>query len=183
MLRTHSPVRLRPLNRHAIRPMADPWTIPKRCDHWIGLRSSMTREIERIMGAPPRVHRLYEGPDGLSPWEAEILELSPRSRVYAREIALVTSGETAMLARSLTAMDDPVAGVLRRLHRAPLAEVLFSDARWHRAAEPIPLRWTTASARSGMIVGRACLWLRERGRGRVLVEEYFLPPLTARGPA
>jgi len=163
--------------------MADLWTIPKRYDHWVGLRSSMTREIERVMGDAPRVHRLYEGPDELSPWEAEILELPRRSRVYAREIALVTSGETAMLARSLTALDDPVAGVLRRLHRAPLAEVLFSDARWHRAAEPIPLRWRTASPRDGMFVGRACLWHRERARGRVLVEEYFLPPLTARRPA
>ena len=75
----------------------------------------MTREVERALGARPVVRLLHEGPDGLSAWEAGALTLPRRSRAYAREIALVVRGRPVMLARSLSPMADPMAGVLRRL--------------------------------------------------------------------
>lgn len=151
--------------------------IPDSYRSWIGLNSSMTREIGRVLGVPPEVVPLHEGSDRLSRWEAEWLGVPARRPAYAREVALTVKGELAMLARSLTDPDDPMAGVLRRLQRTPLAEVLFQDSRWQRQGEPVPLLWRAGSV---AIYGRACLW-RRRGRrpGRVLVEEYFLAPLLA----
>ncbi len=137
----------------------------------------MTREIGRVLGKRPEVHLLKEGPDRVTRWEAERLGLPARGRAYAREVALTVQVQLALLARSLADPDDPVAGVLRRLQRTPLAEVLFQDSRWQRQGAPLQLRWR---AGSGIVYGRACLWQR-RGRqpGRVLVEEYFLAPLLA----
>jgi chorismate-pyruvate lyase len=160
-----------------IRPVALSSLVPGSCLPWIRLNSSMTREIGRALGKHPEVHLLKEGPDRISRWEAEQLGLPARGRAYAREVALTVQGQLALLARSLADPDDPVAGVLRRLQRTPLAEVLFQDSRWQRKGAPLPLRWR---AKSGVIYGRACLWQR-RGRqpGHVLVEEYFLAPLLA----
>ncbi len=160
-----------------IRPVALSSLVPSSCRPWIGLTSSVTREIGRALGRQPEVHLLKEGPDRASRWEAEQLGLPARGRVYAREVALTVEGQLALLARSLADPDDPVAGVLRRLQRTPLAEVLFQDSRWQRQGAPLPLRWR---AESRIIYGRACLWQR-RGRqpGCVLVEEYFLAPLLA----
>ncbi len=140
----------------------------------------MTREIEQHLGTRPEVRLLHEGPDTMSDWEAAMLGLSRRGRAYAREIALVADGRPVLLARSLSPMDDPVAGVLRRLQRAPLADVLFRDPRWRRTSPPITLRWRS---HVGVLPGRACLWQRQAAGGRVLVEEFFLAPLTGSFPA
>ncbi len=138
----------------------------------------MTREIGSVVGVPPEVVLLSEGSDRLSRWEAEWLRVPARRPAYVREIALTVQDELTMLARSVTAFNDPMANVLRRLQQTPLAEVLFQDSRWLRQGKPVPLLWR---ARPVAIYGRACLWQR-RGRhpGRVLVEEYFLAPLLAR---
>jgi chorismate-pyruvate lyase len=64
--------------------------------------------------------------------------------------------------------------VLRTLSNRPLAEVLFTDHRWHRISPPIPLLL------AGETHGRACLWQYGiRNRSRILVEEFFLPALIA----
>jgi chorismate-pyruvate lyase len=152
-------------------------SIPHSHRRWIELNSSMTREIGSVFGVPPEVVLLGEGFDRLSRWEADWLRVPARRPAYVREVALTVQGELAMLARSVTASNDPMADVLRRLKRTPLAEVLFQDSRWQRQGKPLPLLWRT---RPTTIYGRACLWQR-RGRhpGRVLVEEYFLAPLLA----
>ena len=155
--------------------------LPARYQAWIELPDALTAAISRVHGQRVHVEPSYEGTTRAAAWEAALLR-GWRSdnqwrRVYCREVALTLPGRTVVLARSLTAINDPSVAALRSLQRRPLAELLFHDPLWQRAAPPVALRWHRGA---DVIIGRASLWHRSGRRpGRLLVEEYFLDALFA----
>jgi chorismate lyase len=142
--------------------------------HWVDLSGSMTREIARVSGSPPDVKVNFEGPGRLAPWEAGILRLALRRRIWIREVALEINGEAVLLARTVTPISSPVMPMLQGLGGKPLAELLFTDPRWQRPGTPMPVRL----GGTGPLPGRAALWQYAGDhRSCLLVEEFFLPVL------
>ncbi len=136
----------------------------------------MTRTIAEVAGSQPQVALSYQGPDRLRAFEARALGAAVGHPVWAREIVLVVGEQDMLQARSVTTLDDPTLPMLKGLGHAPLAEVLFVDPRWRRPGAAQALAAQRAGATGQSLSGRQCLWQR-RGGGRLLVEEYFLPPL------
>lgn len=170
-----------PLDVRRVRPQPS-CLVPPGIDSWVSLSGSMTRAVTAVCGCRPEVLPLFEGPGEAAPWERRVLG-SRQRRVYLRQIALIVDGAEMIQARTVALLGDPALVMLRRLGRAPLAEVLFSDERWRRPGPPIPLTVkTVGGGRPAPAWGRACLWQFSGSHGgRVLVEEYFLPALLQRG--
>ena len=134
----------------------------------------MTRAIARHCGSRPRVVIHRSAPDRSSLWEAQLLRLRSRQRVFAREISLEIDSQAVLNARSITPLGGSIESRLRGLGNMPLAELLFADPLWKRLTGPIVL-----AGRHGLSPpGRVCIW-RYHGRhpGNLLVAEYFLPEL------
>jgi chorismate-pyruvate lyase len=168
-----------PLDAHRARPKPA-YLMPPEIEAWVTLPGSMTRTVTRLCGRPPEVRPLYEGPGDAAPWERRILRIHMH-RVYLRKIALVVDGTEVIRARTVARLDDPALDMLRRLGRAPLAEVLFSDERWQRPGPPVPLQ-VKRTGPEAPTWGRGCLWQRTGSPGgQVLVEEYFHPALLRHG--
>lgn len=161
------------------RILLSPAALPVEYAPWVNLPGSMTLEIEQRLGTRPEVLPTREAPDRPAPWEAALLETRTRT-VYAREVVLSVGLVSVLHARTLTLNGDPAVTTLRKLKRTPLAQVLFLDDRWQRSGRPVPLLMRSTA---GAFYGRASLWKHTNARGsRLLVEEYFLPPLTRSPP-
>ena len=137
----------------------------------------MTRAVARHCGSRPQVVVHRSAADRSQLWEAKLLRLEARQRVFAREISLQIDGRSVLDARSVTTAGGAIEARLRGLGNKPLAELLFEDPLWQRLTGPLPL----AGRNQQSPPGRVCVW-RYRGRqpGTLLVAEYFLPELLAR---
>jgi len=145
---------------------------------WVSVPDSMTRAIADTLGRQPEVTIRLEGPSRPNVLERRLLALGTGSRVQTREISLSVAGQSVLIARSITPMKSAVVPQLKGLGRKPLAELLFQDPRWQRQRRPLAIHCANTA-----LPGRACVWeYQGRRRGRLLVEEYFLPVLLARSP-
>lgn len=151
--------------------------IPPAARIWVDVPGSMTAAIGKFLGQAPEVEPVREGPSRGALWESLLLD-SGRRTLYAREVVLSVKARPVLLARTLTLLDDPAVRVLRQLQRQPLAEVLFRDRRWQRVFPPFALEMRDRARR---VPGRVSLWWnRATPHSRLLVEEFFLPPLLTR---
>jgi chorismate-pyruvate lyase len=144
---------------------------------WITEPGSMTQAIASHCGGRPQVVVHKSALDRSSLWEAQLLRLKSRQRVFTREISLQVDGRSVLNARSVAVAGGAIEARLRGLGNKPLAELLFEDPLWQRQTGPLGL-----AGRSGHSPpGRVCVW-RYRGRqpGNLLVAEYFLPELLVR---
>jgi len=145
------------------------YRIPAIWQPWIYLAGSMTREIARVKGRQPTVALLYQGPDRLTHWEARLLGVKQRRRVYAREISLNIGAEPMLYARSVTALPSTLPSMLQGLGNKPLAEVLFTDPAWQRLQTPTAL----LSPGTEKPPGRASVWSYAGRSSHLLVTEFF----------
>lgn len=157
------------------------YLIPGALRGWIDLPGSMTREIARVSCSPPAVSLRFEGPGSPAPWEAQLLQLNQRRRVWIREISLDIADKAVLMARSVTCISSPVAPMLRGLGHKPLAELLFADPRWQRLQPPLPVCSNSLPLQpAGTLPGRTTVWEYAGKRSsRLLVSEFFLPALIA----
>jgi chorismate lyase len=112
----------------------------------------------------------YSGWQRARPDEADALGLPrPGQRIYVREVCVCRNGEPAVLARSVTT----VAGIrgpwkgLRRLGRAPLATLLWTDPRIRRGS----FEFTRLPLGTRPPARRSCFW---RGGQPLVVMEAFV---------
>ncbi|MDX1588668.1 MAG: chorismate lyase [Oleiphilaceae bacterium] len=135
-------------------------------------QGSLTRLLKQLSREGFRVRVLQQGMARPQPDEALFLGLTPRQRVWVREVQLEGDGQGWVRARTLV----PLATLrgpersLRQLGRRPLGSALFRRDPWQRA------RFVTGETPAG---GREPLWGRRsrfcrRGR-QLLVTEYFQP--------
>ena len=136
------------------------------------MQSSVTEAIAAHFGAPPTVRVHHSGPSALTTWEADLLGCDASTQAFARHITLDVGEHAVLAARTVTAWDDPMRTYLADLGDRPLGTLLFQGERWARASALIPLVEGTAT------FGRGARWHDAQSGGNLLVEEFFLTPLT-----
>ena len=148
---SHCSAAWRRINPHRVRILPAPDRRKSAYAHWLGLESSMTRELAWRFGAMPDVVPTFEGAGRLALWESALLG-TPARRGYVREVRLKVREMPVLAARTVSGFANPAVDVLRRLSNRSLAEVLFHDARWQRVPPTGPLLDPESQR-----VGRACI--------------------------
>ena len=151
--------------------LAEPTTVAADANlrRWSELTESMTATVAQHCQGPVSIRLLSAGIGTINSWERNSLHLSDEA--YVREIELSVGGIPRLIARSLAAAESPVAAYMQGLAERPLAELLYTDPAWKRAAETIYLQ-----APNGL-PGRGVLWCHHAHQQKLLVEEFFLPGL------
>ncbi len=144
--------------------------IPVIAEYWLWLTSSMTKAIAEKFGAMPTVTVLSENTEQVTATEARwFAQTEP---VFARHILLSIKNQPLVMARTVTPESSPDVAALQGLLERPLAELLFTDARWQRLGDLQPLQLDNG------LIGRSCLWQQTQTQNSgLLVEEFFLPEL------
>lgn len=138
---------------------------------WLQLTSSLTARLAQQFGSKPGLIVLGEGLEDGQPWEHGLLGAT--SPVYARHIALTVDNEPLVLARTVTTQGAGM-DALTQLRTRPLAELLFEDAAWRREATVQYLTLADSTP------GRGCYWHNRSLQAGLVVQEFFLPSLSAR---
>lgn len=130
----------------------------------------MTAKLSAQFSAPPGLTLLGEGLESGRRWEREAL--NAEKSIFARHIGLTVNEEPVVLARTVTL---PGAGMdaLTALQTRPLAELLFEDPEWRRGTAVQYLALEDGSP------GRGCHWRNDKLQAGLIVQEFFLPSLSA----
>ena len=129
----------------------------------------MTAAVAHHCRGQATVTLLQEGVGQAQHWERQHLNCA--DDVFVRHICLSVHGVPRLAARSLTANNSSVVGLMQGLGEQPLAQLLFSHPLWRRAADVEPLRSADG------LPGRGVLWCHHNHAQGLLVEEFFLPAL------
>lgn len=155
----------------AARPI-DLGQVPVRLQAWVAVAGSLTSALATAFGATPTVRVHYSGPSQLSEWETQWLQLSVCAG-FARQIQLDIDDKPVVAARTVLARGGSAEATLEGLHTKPLAKLLFESQDWQPSGEQ------RALATSDGLIGRGRAWRHLPSDEAIVVEEFFLPALTA----
>lgn len=162
--------------------------------YWLTRRGALTAGLRRLGQVQLRVVR--EKADGLSRAESWMLQRSPSSPVWVREIVMAINGTDSVFARSFTPLSAShgLWQGMRRLRTRPLADMLYHDPQITRSpffacrlSEANPLYRSAQNIYGGdcpdarsMLARCSVFWRKGQP---LLVAECFLPdfwPLAAK---
>ena len=136
---------------------------------WVHLKTSITEEIEKIVGGRPNIRVHFSDYSDLAPWETD---LTGEKRGYIRHISLEYDGQPLLIARSIAQPDEAGEVFLGSLNARPLGTLLFEERDWKRSKNILAIRTFSD------VYGRACFWENKKLGVSLIVEEFFLPALT-----
>lgn len=128
----------------------------------------MTVAIKQRLGADAKVMIHYADSLALCSFEIDQLQTDTG---FARQISLQVNNESVLAARSIVSPTSELQSLLSRNNTKPLGKLLFTDDRWRRLSEPVPLKTSDG------LFGRYCRWQDARTGDIIIVEEFFLPGL------
>jgi|TARA_B110000196_G_C21072794_1_gene628383 chorismate-pyruvate lyase len=142
--------------------------VPDLYQSWAFLDTSMTVAVNDRLGENAKVVVHHANTLALQDFEIDLL----RSDLgFARQISLQVNNECVLAARSIVCPGSELQILLSRDNKEPLGKLLFTDSRWQRLSDPIPLAVTDG------LIGRYCCWQDANTSDTLLVEEFFLPAL------
>lgn len=148
-------------------------SLPRNLQYWLLDPGSLTQRLMQTSRGDFRVERLHEGWGRATLSEARVLGISPRQKVWVREVHLLGCGEPWVFARSLIPFST-LRGRQRRLRNlgnTPLGAVLFQDTSMRRG----PIETARVQYRNQSTWGRRSVFYLENRP--LLVNEVFLPAL------
>ena len=142
--------------------------VPERYQSWAFLDTSMTVAVNDRLGANTKVMVHHADTLALQDFEIDLLQ---SDLGFARHISLQVNNQCVLAARSIVCPTSELQALLSRGNTEPLGKLLFTDARWRRLSEPVPLTVTDG------LFGRYCCWQDDQTGDTLVVEEFFLPAL------
>ena len=145
-------------------------------------RGSLTGRFKQVMGATPRLTKLSQGRQFVSPEERNMLDIPPRQMALVREIKMGKGEQNWMFARTVVPLQT-LNGVARRismLNEAPIGKILFGRHGALRTSMDVTLSdHLPLSLFELDIEVSQPLWQRrsifEFDSGPLMVSEVFLP--------
>lgn len=154
---------------------------------WLYESGSLTSRLRRNCPSGFGVRVLRQRWDRPYPGEARVLGLGASRHALVREVVLHCHGHPLVIARSVIPAEALRGAQCRLAHLGdrPLGELLFAYRKLSRLslelAQVAPANWRSLGALLPQAEG--CMWGRRSlygvASGRVLVCEFFLPPVLA----
>lgn len=142
--------------------------VPERYQDWAFLDTSMTVAVNDRLGADAKVMVHHANTLALRPFEIDLLQ---SDMGFVRQISLQVNNERVLAARSIVCPASELQALLSRDNTEPLGKLLFTEDRWRRLSDPIPLKVIDG------LFGRYCCWQNAKTSDLLVVEEFFLPAL------
>ncbi|TQV73818.1 chorismate lyase [Aliikangiella marina] len=145
-------------------------------------RGSLTGRFKQVMGATPRLTKLSQGMQFVSPLERRVLGIRPRQMALVREIKMGKGEQNWLFARTVVPLRT-LTGVARRismLNDTPIGKILFGRHGAARSSMHVELTldYPRSVAQFDLPTDQL-LWQRrsifEFDSGPLMVREVFLP--------